>query len=73
MHKVPFLHSSVPRPGRVLSRAFAWPWHPAYSLTSCWSAASHWLMPWKSASRKVGPRGLTGDLNWLGTDPCCMG
>uniref|UniRef100_A0A2K5TYZ5 Uncharacterized protein n=1 Tax=Macaca fascicularis TaxID=9541 RepID=A0A2K5TYZ5_MACFA len=31
----------VPRPGRVLSRACAWPWRRAYSSTSCWSAASH--------------------------------
>uniref|UniRef100_A0A2K5JLQ3 Uncharacterized protein n=1 Tax=Colobus angolensis palliatus TaxID=336983 RepID=A0A2K5JLQ3_COLAP len=33
--------SLVPRPGRVLLRACAWPWRPAYSPTSCWSAASH--------------------------------
>uniref|UniRef100_A0A8I3WG01 Uncharacterized protein n=1 Tax=Callithrix jacchus TaxID=9483 RepID=A0A8I3WG01_CALJA len=31
----------MPRPGRVLLRACAWPWRPAYSPTSCWSAASH--------------------------------
>uniref|UniRef100_A0A2K5LD79 Uncharacterized protein n=1 Tax=Cercocebus atys TaxID=9531 RepID=A0A2K5LD79_CERAT len=33
--------AEVPRPGRVLSRACAWPWRRAYSPTSCWSAASH--------------------------------
>ena len=30
------------------------------SPTSCWSAASPWPTPWKSASRKVGPQGAGG-------------
>ncbi|XP_024838848.1 interferon-related developmental regulator 2 isoform X6 [Bos taurus] len=46
----------VPRPGRVLSRACAWPSQPVCSPTSCWSAASPWPTPWKSASRKARAR-----------------
>lgn len=62
------LHPPVPRPGKVLLRTCAWPWRPACSPTSCWSAASHWPMPWKSASRKVGC-GARGDPKWPGADP----
>lgn len=56
----PLLRPPVPRPGRALSRACAWPSQPVCSPTSCWSAASPWPTPWKSASRKVGPEGAGG-------------
>lgn len=46
-------HLPVPRPGKELWRACAWPWPPVYFRTFCWSAASLWRMPWKSALRKV--------------------
>lgn len=69
----PLLCPPVPRPGRVLSRACAWPSQPVCSLTSCWSAASPWPTPWKSASRKVGPQGAGGGPEQAGCWPSLPG